>query len=231
MVRMRNLAIALSVGFLGAAGCSSEAGNGQITLTWSLQDQATGAGISCAAGEHVDVTAGGITDSFNCADMSGITGALPTGTYAVTFDLVLNGTVESTVTMPSVLVANRAVTDVGHILFIVANSPPPPGGLLYTWEIRVGSAGGASGTCAPSGEMFIIDLGGGLTFQADCPGNAPSGTVTVPNVPVGTYNVNIDLRMGTVVESQAPTFTGTTVQSNANTDLGHIIFVVAASHR
>jgi hypothetical protein len=231
MVRMRNLAIALSVGFLGVAGCSSEAGNGQIQLTWSLQDQATGAAISCAAGEHVDVTAGGITDSFNCADMSGITGALPTGTYAVTFDLVLNGTVESTVTMPSVPVANRSITDVGHILFIVANGPPPPGGLLYTWEIRVGSAGGASGTCAPSGEMFLIDLGGGMTFQADCPANQPSGQVNVPNVPVGTYNVNIDLRMGATVESQAPTFNGVTVASSQNTDLGHIIFVVTAQHR
>jgi hypothetical protein len=230
MVRMRNLAIALSVGLLGAAGCGSSAGSGQITLTWSLQDQATGAAISCAAGERVEVTAGGITDSFPCTDMSGVTGALPTGDYAVTFDLVLNGTVESTVTMPAVPVRNASVTDVGHILFIVANGPPPPGQLLFTWELR-GQVSGAALTCAPSGETFLIDLGGGLTFQADCPGGAANGTVTVPNVPVGTYNVTIDLRMGATVESTT-TLNGKTVASSATTDLGHIIFLLAGmTHR
>ena len=122
MVRMRNLAIALSVGLLGAAGCSSNtAGSGQIQLTWSLQDQATGAAISCAAGEHVDVTAGGITDTFNCADMSGLTGAIPSGDYAVTFDLVLNGTVESQApTFNGVTVMSSANADLGHIIFVVA---------------------------------------------------------------------------------------------------------------
>jgi hypothetical protein len=50
-------------------------------------------------------------------------------------------------------------------------------------------------------------------------------------VPVGTYTVNIDLQIGTTVESQAPPFNGVTVQSNTNTDLGHIIFVVTAIRR
>jgi hypothetical protein len=230
MVRMRNLAIALSVGFLGlaAAGCESTAGgSGTITLTWSLQDQATGAAINCAAGETVEVTVGNVTDVFNCSAMAGTTNAIPVGTFAVTFDLVLNNQVESTVTMPSVPIVNRSTTDVGHILFIVANGPPPPGSMSFTWEIRVGSTGGPSGTCAAN-EMFVIDAGAGGTFQAPCSG--ASGQVNVPNVPAGTFNVTINLQMGSTVESTT-TMPGVTIASSANTDLGHIIFVVAQKHR
>lgn len=230
MVRMRNLAIALSVGFLGAAGCSSSpaAGSGQIQLTWSLQDQATMAAISCAAGEHVDVTAGGITDSFNCADMSGITGAIPSGDYAVTFDLVLNGTVESTVTMsnPPVPVRNASVTDVGHILFIVANGPPPPGQVDISWEIRVGSVGGPTGTCAAN-ETVTFDFGGGVTFA-----NLPCAnmTATLTQIPAGTYSVNASLLMGATVESTG-TIQGLTIPSGGAGQAQHVIFVVAMNHR
>ena len=230
MVRMRNLAIALSVGLLGATGCSSNAGSGTITLTWSLQDQATGQPINCAAGELVEVTVGNITDQFNCSAMGGTTNALPVGNFAVTFDLTLNGQVESTVTMPSVPVVNASTTDVGHILFIVANGPPPPGSMSFTWEIRVGSAGGPNGTCA-AGESFVINAGAGGTYQGDCPAGASSGTVSIPNVPVGTYSVDISLVMGSIVESMTPSPLGATVASSANTDLGHVIFVVAMKHR
>jgi hypothetical protein len=232
MVRMRNLAIALSVGFLGvaSAGCSSTpaGGSGQIQLTWELrQGSASGPNVNCAAGETVEVTVGGVTDVFDCGSLGGVTNLHPVGSYDVVFDLVLANQVESTVTMPGVPIVNRSVTDVGHIIFVLANTAP--GSMSFTWEIRVGSAGGANGTCA-AGEMFVIDAGAGGTFQADCPGGASTGTVSVPSVPAGVFNVTINLQMGATVESTT-TMNGVTIASGANTDLGHIIFVVAAKHR
>ena len=227
MVRMRNLAFALSVGFLGlaSAGCSSSAGgSGTITLTWELrQGSAGGPNVNCAAGETVEVTTGGVTDVFNCSAMGGVTTAIPVGTYDVTFDLVLNNQVESTVTMPGVPIVNRSTTDVGHIIFVLANTAP--GSLSFTWELR-GQVSNSSLTCAPSGETFVIDLGAGGTFQADCPGGAATGTVSVPSVAAGVYNATISLTMGATVESTT-SMNGVTVASGANTDLGHIIFLLA----
>src|SRR5262249_24139143 len=223
MLRMRNLAFALSVGLLGlAAGCESAAvgGSGQIQLTWSLQDQATGQAISCAAGEQVHVTSGGVTDIFNCTAMAGITDLIASGDYAVRIDLVLNNTVEWTVTMPSVPVRNRSITDIGHILFIVAASPPPPGAVHFTWEIRV------NGNPAPcrANEFVRFDFGGGLVF--DNVACAPMAA-DLTQVPAGTYaaGVTAQLLMGGTVESQGRT-TAITVPSGATVDGGHIIFNV-----
>jgi hypothetical protein len=229
MLRMRNLAIALSMGFLGLAqaGCeSSNGGTGTITLTWSLQDQQSGLPLNCVTGEVVEVTAGGITDQFNCTDGGGVTGPIPVGTYNVTFDLVLNNQVESTATMSGVPVLNRSTTDVGHILFVVATTAQP-GTLDVTWEIRVGSVGGPTGTCA-AGETVTFDFGGGLTFAGlDCTTYA----ATLTQIPAGNYSgITASLYMSTTLESMGTLPTVTIPPGGAGTPQ-HVIFVVAAKHR
>ncbi len=224
MASMRNLAIALSVGLLGVTGCGGS-NSGQIQLTWQVTQG--GQPVACAAGESVRLTTGSFTDQFDCAAMSGVTGAIPVGNYSVVIDLVDSaGTVESTTTMDPVPVRGDAITDIGHIIFEIGGQPAP-GSISFSWTIQTPSGPGA---CAPDGsEHFTIDLGGGTTFQADCPANSTGMNVSVPNVPVGTYTVTVSLVQGTTVESTTnPPFSGVTVASGQNTDLGAIVFAVNA---
>ena len=104
------------------------------------------------------------------------------------------------------------------------------GTLHFTWEIRIGTPTGPLATCAPSNETIAADLGNGLIFTTPCPQGSAGGTVEFPNVPMGTYDVTVSLRMGTTAESQT-TVNGVPILDGRITDIGHIIFVVAQLRR
>jgi hypothetical protein len=222
MVTMRNLAIALSAGLVGAVGCSDNGpvlppvGDGAILLTWEVQD-ASGQRLSCNPGEQVHVTAGSLTDTFDCAGGSGQTDAIPEGVYDVRFDLVdVNNRVEST-TMLRLNIVSRTITDAGHIVFQVAGAP---GQATFTWEVRVN---GSLATCA-SDETVDFDFGGGLMFQNI---NCATMAATLTDIPAGNYGVVAKLFKGgvTTPESQSSPI-NLTIVSGQTTDGGHVIFIV-----
>jgi len=196
-------------------------GNGQLHLTWSLQDQATGNALGCRTGETVRLTTGGFVDVFRCSDMTGVTGLIPAGDYNVYIDLVdAMNTIESTVSMPNVPLRDQLVTDVGHILFLVSGSA---GRVTFSWEIRVGNPTGAVGTCAAN-EAVGFDFG----IRGTAVPCAPMSTTF--SVPSGSYAVTASLREGMTVESQSMPI-NLTVMPNMTTDGGHIIFVVAMTRQ
>jgi len=119
--RLRAGALALALSLSGLAGCGEdgETNVGRVFFTWSLESEVDGAPLACAPAEVVQITIGNTQETFDCALGAATTAFLVEGTYVATFDLLDAGFLQSAVTL-EVPVSGGDVTDMGHILFTVA---------------------------------------------------------------------------------------------------------------
>ena len=106
--------------FALVSGCGNN--SGQVAFRWSLEDAQTRTPLACAPGDSVSATIGGVSFSFDCVPMAGITPGIHSGVYDVTFDFVDgSGRILSTAVVP-VTVISGTVNDIGDIVFLI-NSP------------------------------------------------------------------------------------------------------------
>lgn len=116
IVRGGAIAGALAL-FALVSGCGND--SGQVAFRWSLEDAQTRTPLACAPGDTVQATIGGVSFSFDCVPMAGITPGIPSGDYDVTFDFVDgSGRILSTAVVP-VTVLSGGVNDIGDIVFLV----------------------------------------------------------------------------------------------------------------
>lgn len=228
MGTMRKLSIwLLGAGAFGLVGCGSSnppARVGQITLTWTLKDNANpnGPDLGCVPGETVSLTAGGASDIFPCTAFGGTTAGFPPGNYAVSVSLRdQSGAVESMTPtpLPATVLAGQ-ITDIGHIIFLV-NVAPSTGDVSLSWEIRVGSTGGPMGQCA-SGEIAQFTFDSSMVLAFDC---LPLAAL-IRDVPAGTHTVDAALYLGSTLESQTVAPFTVDVPAGGTSAQHHVVFVV-----
>jgi hypothetical protein len=169
--------------------------------------------IPCRPDESVLVTANGV-DMFPCSATRAVTAPIPAGQYNVSIYLLdVNRMVESTVSLPNVVVQDGRITDLGNVVFVVPNAI---GNVHFTWEVWVM---GMQSTCSPS-ESIQFDFGNGNSFLTGC---TPLSTVLGP-VRTGSYSVNTHLLQGMLVETAGPTVQ-LSVAPYTTTEGGHIVFM------
>jgi hypothetical protein len=194
---MRTFAKLVSlVAALGAVGCV-QAG---IELDWEVTLDGQAATCAEVMGADVRVTSTNtqtsqiFIDRFACGALTGVTQALPAGTYEVQVDLMdLTNTAISGVAMGGVAVEDAKVTLLPLVTFALTTPPPPQGGQLHaTWDIQ-DPAGGPL-TCADvGGDMVeVVSTDAQMVPTIDlflC--DALDGTTA--DLPAGTYEVVLTL--------------------------------------
>jgi hypothetical protein len=197
---------------------------GRFSLSWSVTDQATGEAVSCDqldpnASVFVQAVrdASGAVESFACRNLQGtsMTPLVP-GTYGFRYELHVGGATIATASGPSrVVVGPGQEVELGAIRFQVDAS----GGLVL--QLRAGAAGNCAGGAAISGFALSVQhagppddtgcapavfvLSGGGTYSAtDCSAPAVTRciaadeTLTVANLPAGSYQIHVRGKKGTI---------------------------------
>jgi hypothetical protein len=184
-----------------AAGSNTRAigGVGNLQLSWSLQDQATGQVLTCSPGDVVQLTVAGLTQAFDCTLGAAVSSPLAAGFYNVRFDLIdSGGGLQSTATTS--MTVFEGINDV-PIVFEVTQ-------IALSWSLQ--KVAGAPVTCSATEEVHFsltnLDVPGSQRLEYAFPCGASAGVVRLSP---GNYQLQGVLlaAAGGAAESKTPAIT------------------------